>query len=204
MTPEIAYRQEVLRKLIHLSSLWIPVAVYFLDRIHAVALFALLAVGMLAYEFVRRRDGALSALLNNMFGSILRAHEKKSFAGATWMMIGVLLVLAFPKMVAVTSLTVLVVSDTAAALVGRKYGRTKLVSGKSLEGTLAFFVSGLLCVSLVCALTGGGVVFIAGAIGVALAALAELFTQKIRLDDNISVTLACAIGMTVAEFALAV
>lgn len=202
MTPEIAYRQEVLRKLIHLSSLWIPVAVYFLDRIYAAVLFALLAMGMLAYEFVRRRDGALSTLLNNMFGSILRAHEKKSFAGATWMMIGVLLVLAFPKMVAVTSLTVLVVSDTAAALVGRKYGRTRLVSGKSLEGTLAFFVSGLLCVTLVGALTGG-VVFIAGAVGVALAALAELFTQKIRLDDNISVTLACAIGMTVAEFALA-
>jgi multisubunit Na+/H+ antiporter MnhB subunit len=45
--------------------------------------------------------------------------------------------------------------------------------------------------------------YVAGAVGVALAALAELFTQKIRLDDNISVTLACAIGMTVAEFALA-
>ncbi len=39
---------------------------------------------------------------------------------------------------------VLAVADPAAALIGRRFGRTRLRDGRSLEGTLAFFAAGAL------------------------------------------------------------
>ena len=40
-------------------------------------------------------------------------------------------------------LAVLLTADAAAALIGRKFGKHKLVNGKSLEGTLAFILTGI-------------------------------------------------------------
>jgi dolichol kinase len=84
---------------------------------------------------------------------MLRKHEMKKkkllLTGASWVLISaVLTVLIFPKVIAVIAFIILIISDISAALVGRKWGRTKL-GKKSLEGTLAFIVSGLLVVAVV-------------------------------------------------------
>ncbi|MCK7523378.1 MAG: hypothetical protein MZV64_39855 [Ignavibacteriales bacterium] len=48
--------------------------------------------------------------------------------------------LIFPKVIFVTAFSILIISDTMAALIGRKFGKRKFLR-KSLEGTLSFFIS---------------------------------------------------------------
>jgi dolichol kinase len=58
---------------------------------------------------------------------------------------GVLLTLiSFPKVVALVAIYTLAVADPLSAIIGIKYGKTKIVKGKSLEGSLAFFTASLI------------------------------------------------------------
>ena len=84
--------------------------------------------------------------------------------------------------------------DPLAAIVGRRFGRTPIRAGRTLEGSLAFVAAG----------GGAGLVALAvftpevpHAVGVALTAavsgaLAELFSQDV--DDNLTIPLAAALG----------
>jgi glycerol-3-phosphate acyltransferase PlsY len=66
--------------------------------------------------------------------------------GSTYFLFSTILtILLFPKSIAIASLFILIVADTAAALVGRGIGRISIF-GKTLEGSLAFFFSSLLIV----------------------------------------------------------
>jgi len=84
-------------------------------------------------------------------------------------------------------LAVMVLSDTSAALIGRKYGMIKIID-KSLEGSLAFFITTL--VILASAYKFGMPLTLLHIIVVGfLSTLAELFSNKLNLDDNIFVSL---------------
>ena len=50
-------------------------------------------------------------------------------------------------MIVLTAFAILIVSDTAAALIGRKFGKHPF-HGKSVEGTTAFFISALIVVAI--------------------------------------------------------
>jgi dolichol kinase len=87
----------------------------------------------------------VAKIFYTIFGFLLRQHEvdtgKKNLNGATYVLISALIcVIIFPKIFFVTAFTILIISDSLAALIGRKFGRHKLFA-KSLEGTLAFFIS---------------------------------------------------------------
>lgn len=56
----------------------------------------------------------------------------------------VLCTVFFGKVIAVLSMTVMLVSDACSALFGKAYGTRQIYPHKSLEGTTAFFVSALL------------------------------------------------------------
>ena len=51
MSNQISYTQEVLRKSIHLSSLWMVVAMGFLPRLVNIVLFAVLLAGCIITEY---------------------------------------------------------------------------------------------------------------------------------------------------------
>ena len=90
----------------------------------------------------------------------------------------------FGKEVAAIALTVMLISDSAAALVGRSVGKIKIYKNKTLEGTLAFFVSAVVINLLFWPLYP----FTAGSIVACLVAtLAEVYEDKIEIDDNLSV-----------------
>lgn len=97
------------------------------------------------------------------------------------------------------SLAVLGVADPVAALVGRRWGRHRLRAGRSLEGTVAFAVSGALVAALALLAAGGlsGMevalfALLAGVVG----AIAELVTT--RLDDNLTIPVAVGAALTAA------
>lgn len=83
-------------------------------------------------------------------------------------------------------MTIVLISDTCAAIFGKMFGTRRLYASKSLEGTVMFFLSALY---VMVAFDG---MYPLGASGVAactFAALCELYEKAIRVDDNFSVPL---------------
>ncbi|MBO5762710.1 MAG: phosphatidate cytidylyltransferase [Lentisphaeria bacterium] len=192
----ISYQQEVRRKLIHLSSLWMPTAMCFLPRFPLATAFLILLILNLLVEHARAAGNpVITPVYDFFFGRMLRFQPKPG----QWIVSGGPYVFAsaamslflFPSPVAAAAMTVMLLGDTAAALIGRKFGKHKTVNGKSLEGVAAFLLAGYAGAAVCLALCNmPGIFFLMAAPGVLLAAIAELFEKQIRLDDNFSIPLA--------------
>ena len=128
----------------------------------------------------------------SFFGPILRPHENNErprINGATFVLISATFcVLIFPKVIAITSFTVLIISDTASALYGRKFGRRPFLR-KSVEGSAAFFVTAMLVVLVVTALTDLSATFLAvGALAALVATVVEGVSHgEGSIDDNLTI-----------------
>ena len=190
MTAPTLPPQEINRKLIHLSSLWIPVAIYFLSTEKAMVLFGFLTTCVLLVEYARRKSSKISRMFDRTFRASLRPAETMyggGMTGASYMMLGIFFCLFFPLEIAVTATTILVIADTAAAIVGIKFGKTRVL-GKSLEGCAAFLLSGLAALIILGNIMPHNARYLAsGTAAVIAATLAELCSKKLRLNDNFSI-----------------
>lgn len=198
---DIPYSQEILRKTVHLFSLSIPVIYIFVSEIFALSVLIPMAIIAVTLDLLsRNEDSWANKFIYGLFGSMLRKHERKKnkliLNGASWVLISaVLTVLVFPKVIAVIAFMILIVSDISAALIGRKWGRTKL-GKKSLEGTLAFIISGILVVIVVGVLFNADIYFyIAGTLGAIVGGIAELYAKQLKLDDNLGIPMGVGITM---------
>jgi dolichol kinase len=150
-------------------------------------------------EALRRRSPALNDRLMRAFGPVAHPHEWYRVNSGTWYATALLLLaLLAPTQAAAIAVLVLAFADPAAAIVGRRFGRTRLLANRSLEGTLAFVTFGT--AAALGALVGSPLRF-ASMLVVAVAAsiagaLAELFSGK--LDDNFTVPLVVAAAATTA------
>ena len=201
MSTPISYWEEIKRKLIHLSSLWMVAATIFLPRIFAhgrwicsgVLLFCLLITLISEHDYANGGK-YLGRLYGKLFKNMLRAEVKPGqwivSGGAPVLMAALLLNLIFPPLIAAASMAVMLTGDAAAALVGRKFGKHQLVNGKSLEGTFSFIAVGYIFLTIVGIVCGAsGMFYILGAIGVIAGSIVELFTKQIKIDDNFTIPL---------------
>ena len=198
----ISYKQEVLRKTVHLSSIWMPVALFYLPKMFNVILFGVCAVLNVLIEIaVFRGVPCVTPLYKALFGRMARESEpgKFRFSGAPPMYASACLTaLCFSPRVASCAFAILILSDTAAALIGRKWGRHRFPNGKSAEGSAAFLLMAWLIVIGYC--LAGGLPLSVTALWMAAAAVscaAEFFNEQIHLDDNFSIPLCFGL---IAEF----
>jgi dolichol kinase len=175
-------RAEGLRKGLHLTTVLIPLAIWFLPpplwRWPLVGLAAL----VLAVDFLRLGHPGIGRYVRRLAGAALRRHEREELAGSSYLVLGCLLAaFVFPRPVAVAAMGYLILGDGLAGLVGRNLGRLPLAFGKSLEGTLAGLAANL----LVGALTLPGLPAVL--LGAAVATAVELL--PLPLDDNLAIPL---------------
>jgi dolichol kinase len=193
----INYRDELVRKLIHLFSLSIPVIYYFIPRSDAVLILGILTAAALVIDLSRYLSPAAGRIFYKLFGFLLRKHEvdnnKKNLNGATYVLMSALIcVIIFPKVIFVTAFSILIISDTLAALIGRKYGKRKFLS-KSFEGTLTFFVSASIVVLFTPKIEGNAAEYLIGIVAAFIGAIVENISFGFA-DDNLSIPL--AVGFT--------
>ena len=191
-------RQEIKRKLIHVSSLWMVVCIYLLEQQVAVSLFFTLFCCLFVYDWLRFK-GKLHGAFFLFFSSVLRSKESSGFrlTGATWMLVATTLcTLFFDRFIAFSAVLVLIVSDTCAALVGIRWGSVAMLD-KSLQGSAAFFVTAWLCLAF------SGWLFVLDSswyllaiIPALIATVAELVTGKIKIDDNLLIPISLAATMS--------
>ncbi len=201
MTPTdqgtINYKDELVRKLIHLFSLSIPIIYYFIPRSNAILILGILTGLALFIDLGRYLLPSFGTVFYNFFGFLLRKHEvdksKRNLNGATYVLMSALIcVIVFPKVIFITAFSVLIISDSVAALVGRKFGKTKFLS-KSLQGTLAFFISAIIVILFTPKITGNITEYLIGFFAVLIGGIVENISFGFA-DDNLSIPI--SIGLT--------
>ncbi len=196
---EISYKQEILRKGIHLLSLSIPISYIFFSRETELAILIPMAAVAVLIDVLSKKNFILHDFVYKYFGNMFRQHELRGgvvLNGASWVLISaVVCVLIFPKIIMVTGFTILIISDIMAALIGRKYGRRPIFD-KSLEGLMAFIISAIAIVIIYgVTFDAPAVYFYAGIAGAVAGGFGEVSSSVLKMDDNLSIPLSVGIVM---------
>ncbi len=198
-------KEEITRKLLHLFALLMPAGIFYLPRfgVHdavPIGILAFLTVGSVAVESLRFRVPAVQKIFHFCFRHLLRKEEDKKVTGSTYVIAAALicsLIFINHKHISFMVLTLFILGDAIAAIVGLSIGRTKIL-GKSLEGSSACFV---MCMILFYAVfpylpwvleTWGGkaplLVAVVSSLSITIFELIPLkVTQKLTINDNLAV-----------------
>jgi dolichol kinase len=197
------YKAEIWRKAFHLFNLSIPVIYFFIPKSTALMILIPLTLGFLIVDILRFYHDPTAKYFYRFFGFLLRGKErdnnKKRLNGATYVLISATIcIIIFPKLFAVIGLATLSFADSAAALVGRRYGKTKFLN-KSLEGSIAFFVFAAAVLFITPKFEYVPLEYVIGLFAAAVATIAEAGASFI--DDNFAIPISVAsilwIGYTV-------
>ena len=204
---EITYGEELKRKLIHLSSLWMVFAVYLIpSRPVAAGLFAFLLAATLISEHAYACGWpVLAPLYGFLFGRMLRKKPEPGawiVSGGSYVLMAALLVtVLYEREAAGGAMTVMLTGDAATALIGRRFGRHKAPNNKSWEGVAAFLVVSGIALGTYLALIGApAALYLGGAIALFPACAAELFERQLHVDDNFSIPVVVGAGLQIALF----
>jgi len=201
-------RNEILRQLVHLSGLAFISLAWVAGKTAAGILFLMIAFWFFIYsEHVRIREKSRKNLLRKMesrlrdFALIFeRDGTRRPFTGAFWLFLGLgLAFLLFPLQAASAAGATLAVSDSLSTVIGKKFGRKRIIGKKTWAGTLAFFISAI----LVCLVFLSPAAALAGALAAALAELLPeaRFISRSKLsgllDDNFLIPIIAGLSMTI-------
>lgn len=135
-------KNEMMRKIIHLSSIFVIFFDYFVG--HEIAVFSLFFM-MMVYSVseLLRVNGFHFPLISNVTEYCSYSFERKNFVYSPLIFgISILVLLVFlPRTYVYVGIVTLGLGDGIAGLVGRKYGKINIFynRGKSLEGSLSMF-----------------------------------------------------------------
>ena len=188
------YRNEFLRKSIHLGSGVAPFLYLLLGRTLSLWIATPIMVLFVLADLVRTSRRDVRHAYNRFFGHIMRADEARHFCGATYITIAIVAcIYLFDRPIVVAALLFMSVSDALASLVGMGVGGPKLM-GKTLAGSLTFFLSAFV-IALLC-LPSRPFVALAGAVVATAMEAWPLRIGLLRIDDNLTVPLVSGLVMT--------
>lgn len=148
-------------------------------------------------ETLRRVSDRANTFLMWVFGKIAHPREAHHVNSSTWYGTSLaLLGLFVPLQACAVAVAIVAFADPAASLVGRRFGKTKLVGERSLEGTTAFAIVGTLAAFAALSIWHGAelaptrALLVAGLAAVG-AAVTELVSKKV--DDNFSVPMSAGL-----------
>ena len=172
------------RKLYHLfGGLSLLPLYYLLGRRNALVCYGLLFLVVLAVDITRLRVPAFNQFIQTRLSSFIRKNEANKITGTAPYVLGIGLTLLFYRTdIATAAICFLAFGDVAATTVGERYGRTKIVGDKSLEGTLAFAV---IAIASGLALPLVGVHLAPGLIAAGSFVAAGVELVPLRVNDNL-------------------
>jgi len=172
-----------------------PIVYYFSPNKIIVEMLLLYLLGiMTTLEAMRYISPNLWRTVAEHSKGILKVRQGM-ITGTTALLIANIIVIAFfNKQVAIVSLVYMLFGDTASAIVGTKYGKVKM-GNKSLEGSLAFFITVMVLALIFYRWTGIRIHLVILSFGAIAATIIEAL--PIEINDNLTVPLAAAIVMQV-------
>lgn len=185
-------KKELWRKAVHLSSLWMPYIISVAEKTPCLLLFTLLLTVELALEYAAcRRVILFGSSFRRLSMRVRRVREMSHIrfvpSGAAYVLLSAILcMLFFKKEAASAALGILFISDAAAALYGRFFGRWRFKNGKTAEGTAAFLISAVPSAGFFMPSAPLSVLLCAAV----LAGMAEFYAPNIRINDNLLIPIA--------------
>ena len=190
---------EILRKILHISSLIVPLSylLFIVDKESMLTYILIAIIIAFLIEISRIKFSNFQNIFNKYFGLMLRGEEKNGkITGATWMLLGwFTTILLFPIDIAVAALIFLSIGDAIAGLVGKTFPIYK-VRDKSISGTLAGIIGCVFSVVILNPTLPLSIIII----GAVSAMFIELL--PLPLDDNLTIPNFSGIVMFFADYIL--
>ncbi|MBL6988802.1 MAG: hypothetical protein ISR65_03455 [Bacteriovoracaceae bacterium] len=183
---------QISRRIFHMVNGSVIATAYNLTLTHKQVVYMLGTGACLLYLFdqIRISYPELSNNFARFTKYILRAEEQLKESAAVPYIIAILLtILSFPKVIALCSIYTLAFADPLSAIIGIRFGKRHIVKEKSVEGSIAFFLTTFLCVLLVFDsyhINGWKSWVVAGLVSFMGAGIEML---PLRLDDNLTIPL---------------
>lgn len=181
------------RRAFHLINGILVASLYnaFFTRQSAISIIGAIACVIYLFEQFRIAYPELAQKASWLTNSFLRAEEQFRESSMLPYVIALLLTLiTFPKNIALIAIYTLAVADPASALIGIKFGKYKIFSEKTLEGSVAFFAVAFLINLAVFHFEAGVLLGPALAVSAVIAVLTAAFEMlPIRIDDNLTIPL---------------
>ncbi len=196
-------KQELKRKAFHILSLFFPLSYVFISKPLAITLMLLITIITIFIDVARHYNRSIREIVDKFFLSIMRPFEKSGFyklSGSSYMALGFLIsTIIFSKGVAIASCCVLVISDSFAALFGKKIGRDSN-HGKSFEGATAFFLSALMISMFAFQIESFNTNFWILVIASLATSSVEYYSYQIGINDNLTIPLTFGSVVTLLGF----
>ena len=181
MSLEFSYKREILRKFFHLSTCVFSLMLLYFGKKICIPVFLSLGIVFFTLDFLRLKNKHIERLYNIFFGIVTKDYEEKQLTSASYVFLSLIIVaIVFEVKIASAALLIMSLSDPIASLIGRAYGKFYIFD-KTLEGSIAFFIVSVM-ILLSFDFSSGAILSVA-----VLCTLIELFSNKIHIDDNLSV-----------------
>ena len=175
-----SYRKEVARKLFHAGAmLGTVLASAFIFQVYGMDMMKQFLLAVLVLVLVTEWLVIDIGMYVPIYRELERANERHRMHGSAYCLIGALLAIEFFSLrIAFVATMMVALTDVVTGLIGRKWGRHKLIGPKTIEGTL----SGLLVNLLI------GTILLPSHIGIAMAVTATVVEASVNIvDDNLAV-----------------
>jgi dolichol kinase len=184
---------QITRRLFHMANGSVIATLYLISLGHQQMIHLLGTIACLVYvsEQLRITYPEMAAKFIPITKFIMRAEEQLKESAMIPYLIAVLLtIITFPKVVAIVAVYTLALADPMSAIIGIRYGKRRIVSHKSLEGSLAFFITTLtisltVLIGFFPQMLGTNIL-----VSIILAFSVSAFEMlPIKLDDNLTIPL---------------
>ena len=177
------------RKAIHLLALLVPPVAELTSKSLVVAALSIITIGYVLGEALRLKGHGLP-IFTPITLKMSRPEERTSFVvRPAYFAIGIILALVlYPSAIAYASICIGVVGDSAAAIVGDRFGHRRIVKRKTVEG----FAAGLTASFLLASFLVSPFIALLGAVGGMIMELLDV------PDDNLTMPIVAGALMTLA------
>lgn len=185
---------EIARKTYRMLGLIFPI-IYFIYTKKVTLFILVIGLAIFAlYDILKIMIPSLSKFYFKYLKWISKKKEKRGLTGTTYLLISFLLtVFLFEKNIAIAAMTFSVMGDAASSLIGKKFGKNKLIGKRTFEGSVAFFIASLIA-GLIFLYFGLEITYGIMFIGILAATIAELL--PIQIDDNLTISIVSGLVMS--------
>jgi dolichol kinase len=148
MKNKLSYKNEIIRKILHLAAVLLPILFLNIESHSLFTLIVFILFTLLIFlEIIKKNKLKLWSYFTKIFSQFMRKYEHERPLGSFYMIASFLIILfIFNKKIVITSMFITIISDAMAAILGIKYGKTKTINNKSLEGSFSFLTSTIIII----------------------------------------------------------
>ncbi|MDF2965679.1 MAG: hypothetical protein K0Q51_1067 [Rickettsiaceae bacterium] len=194
---------EAKRKIFHSIGLIFPLIYYFASKLPMVTTLFIITIIVVYIDNLRHTNIQLQTKIEKLFNIIMRPEERsgtRNLSGISYLLSGLFLSgLLFSKSIAIIAWSVLIVSDSFAAITGKAIGKPYL-GNKSIEGSIAFFTTAVMLSLTLVGILGQPATFSAIVISALITTYIELYSEKIGINDNFIIPISFGLSFTVINY----